>query len=156
MLASETLQFGWWVYGQTLYYSDQAQECSDKKSSLIDFMSIFLLMQTCKVFIFGFAICILVGILVFKKRQQINQRQQSRGIVQQLSAIKYHSLLQDASSPDMECSICFMEYQSDDLVTRLKCDSKHIFHKECLSQWIVQGKNSCPICRAPVDPSVRR
>ena len=65
--------------------------------------------------------------------------------------MKYHALISD--EPDLECSICFTEYAPDDLVTHLKCNDKHIFHKDCLSQWIIQGKNSCLICRAAIDES---
>ena len=42
-----------------------------------------------------------------------------------------------------------MDFEADDEITELKC--KHYFHHECLAQWIKQGKNSCPECRADID-----
>ena len=45
-----------------------------------------------------------------------------------------------------ECSICFDEFKDNELLKQLKCS--HIFHKECLSQWLLNEKN-CPICNKP-------
>ena len=33
-----------------------------------------------------------------------------------------------------ECAICMVEYEKTDTVTALKCDPKHYFHTECISQ----------------------
>jgi hypothetical protein len=48
-----------------------------------------------------------------------------------------------------ECSICFLEFDSDSSVTPLPCDIKHYFHTECIETWI-KTKPSCPLCRHPV------
>jgi hypothetical protein len=33
-------------------------------------------------------------------------------------------------------------------IVELDCSNKHIFHKECLKQWISNPKNdNCPLCR---------
>lgn len=69
-MISETIQLAWWIYGQTLYYSDEAYECTEKESILMDCMSIYLLMQTCKVVLFSFALSVIIIILCCKKRQQ--------------------------------------------------------------------------------------
>lgn len=44
---------------------------------------------------------------------------------------------------NFECSICFDEFKENELLKQLNC--KHIFHKECLSQWLLNESN-CPIC----------
>jgi len=61
-------QMGWWIYGQIEYYSDEALECSEKKSFLMDLISIFLLYQTLKVIMFLMALVILAIICIVKKR----------------------------------------------------------------------------------------
>ena len=46
--------------------------------------------------------------------------------------------------PD-KCSICLNRYKKSSNVTFLKC--KHIFHKKCLSKWLLKCSNSCPMCK---------
>ncbi|CAD5334665.1 unnamed protein product [Arabidopsis thaliana] len=48
---------------------------------------------------------------------------------------------------DSQCSICLMEYAKGDKITTLPC--KHIYHKDCISQWLKQNKVCC-ICKAEV------
>ncbi len=42
------------------------------------------------------------------------------------------------------CSVCLIEFEMEDLVRKTICD--HLFHKECLEQWLKKHEN-CPICR---------
>ena len=44
---------------------------------------------------------------------------------------------------NFECSICFDIFKENELLKQLNC--KHIFHKECLSQWLL-NENKCPAC----------
>ena len=44
---------------------------------------------------------------------------------------------------NFECSICFDIFKENELLKQLNC--KHIFHKECLSQWLL-NENKCPSC----------
>ncbi|XP_048493318.1 RING-H2 finger protein ATL47-like [Beta vulgaris subsp. vulgaris] len=47
---------------------------------------------------------------------------------------------------DCHCSICLEEFdKSEQEVANLGCS--HIFHGSCLVSWILEGKNSCPLCR---------
>lgn len=43
-----------------------------------------------------------------------------------------------------ECSICFLDFNVNDKVSRLQCG--HFFHTECVNEWL-QKKCTCPICR---------
>ncbi|KAJ5143771.1 uncharacterized protein N7515_002558 [Penicillium bovifimosum] len=44
------------------------------------------------------------------------------------------------------CLICLSDYEVADEVRQLgKC--KHVFHQECIDQWLTTGRNSCPLCR---------
>lgn len=42
-----------------------------------------------------------------------------------------------------QCMICMDEFKDQEKVKQIKCG--HIFHKECLVQWIL-NQNNCPIC----------
>ena len=44
---------------------------------------------------------------------------------------------------NVECSICFDLFKENELLKQLNCN--HIFHKECLSQWLL-NENKCPVC----------
>lgn len=44
------------------------------------------------------------------------------------------------------CLICLSDYEVAEEVRKLaKC--KHMFHKDCIDQWLTTGRNSCPLCR---------
>lgn len=56
------------------------------------------------------------------------------------------ALLLDAGIPS-ECSICLELYKVGDTIcvsNSIDCD--HVFHKECVSEWLSQH-NHCPLCR---------
>ena len=49
---------------------------------------------------------------------------------------------------NLQCNICMEEYKINDHVIKLKC--KHLFHKECIKDWLCKEKISCPVCRMDV------
>lgn len=51
---------------------------------------------------------------------------------------------------DQECSICFGDYESGELVRELNC--KHHFHKQCVDPWLLHHQNRCPLCLELVGP----
>jgi len=44
------------------------------------------------------------------------------------------------------CSICFEPFE--ERVTQAPCG--HVFHKDCIQEWLLNTKKDCPICRAKV------
>ncbi|KAJ5542369.1 hypothetical protein N7535_004789 [Penicillium sp. DV-2018c] len=44
------------------------------------------------------------------------------------------------------CLICLSDYEVADEVRQLGT-CKHVFHQECIDQWLTTGRNSCPLCR---------
>ncbi|RMZ76676.1 hypothetical protein DV738_g4807, partial [Chaetothyriales sp. CBS 135597] len=45
------------------------------------------------------------------------------------------------------CLICLCDYAAAEEVRQLgKC--RHVFHRECIDEWLTTGRNSCPMCRA--------
>lgn len=47
-----------------------------------------------------------------------------------------------------ECSICFLDFNVNDTVSRLPCG--HFYHRECISEWL-KKKCTCPICRWEIE-----
>lgn len=48
-----------------------------------------------------------------------------------------------------QCSICLSDFLEKESVIKLKCNLTHIFHEECIVDWI-QLNFSCPLCREPI------
>ena len=47
-----------------------------------------------------------------------------------------------------ECTICTDSFQENDNVLFTEC--KHVFHKECIKQWLCHESVKCPICREEI------
>ncbi|KAE8151296.1 hypothetical protein BDV25DRAFT_96659 [Aspergillus avenaceus] len=44
------------------------------------------------------------------------------------------------------CLICLSDYEvAEELRQLTKC--QHMFHRDCIDQWLTTGRNSCPLCR---------
>jgi len=46
---------------------------------------------------------------------------------------------------ESECNICMDEYKLEDVVVKLGC--KHVFHKDCICNWLCNERVTCPVCR---------
>ncbi|KAK8244422.1 hypothetical protein HDK90DRAFT_156601 [Phyllosticta capitalensis] len=47
---------------------------------------------------------------------------------------------------DQRCLVCLSEYEVGEEARKLvQCG--HLFHRECIDQWLTTGRNSCPLCR---------
>lgn len=57
-------------------------------------------------------------------------------------------------APELQsCSICLETFRHGMLLTGLSCG--HVFHVDCLAQWVQRAAASCPNCRCPVQPFAR-
>jgi hypothetical protein len=62
------------------------------------------------------------------------------------------SLNPDDHLPEGCCTVCMCEFEGYQIVTVLPCSDKHIFHTECIKEWLLT-KNACPLCMKEVDLS---
>ncbi|KAI9671109.1 MAG: hypothetical protein M1831_005195 [Alyxoria varia] len=44
------------------------------------------------------------------------------------------------------CLVCLSGYQPSEVARRLNTCG-HIFHRDCIDQWLTTGRNACPLCR---------
>lgn len=61
---------------------------------------------------------------------------------------------------EANCSICILDYEEGDTIVQSGADEEeeyciHVFHKECMLQWLSHGRKRCPICRRWFVPAVR-
>jgi hypothetical protein len=47
-----------------------------------------------------------------------------------------------------ECNICMEEYKLNDHIVKLACN--HIFHKDCIKNWLCNERVTCPVCRKDI------
>ncbi|KAH0608546.1 uncharacterized protein H6S33_001680 [Morchella sextelata] len=45
------------------------------------------------------------------------------------------------------CLICLGDYEKSE-ECRLLSKCQHVFHRECIDEWLTTGRNSCPLCRS--------
>lgn len=77
-----------------IYYSDFAAKCTEDSSSLMWLMSVFLLLGTLKLVLFGIVLVLLVGILVWKCLKDHNKRTLSKEVIRSLTSFRYHALIE--------------------------------------------------------------
>lgn len=46
------------------------------------------------------------------------------------------------------CAICLEQFTSNSQVKKLPC--RHIFHPECVDQWLIRSVGECPVCKRNV------
>ena len=63
------------------------------------------------------------------------------------TATLYLKLPESRRCVDGTCTFCLDEYEVGDQVVWSNLECQHVFHKECLMQWLSKGKKRCPICR---------
>ena len=63
------------------------------------------------------------------------------------NATLYVKLSRSNRCVDATCTFCLDEYEVGDHVVWSNLECQHVFHKECLMQWLSKGKKRCPICR---------
>ena len=46
------------------------------------------------------------------------------------------------------CTICYTDFREEPekVIAELNCSNKHIFHADCLKQWVANNK-TCPLCK---------
>lgn len=49
--------------------------------------------------------------------------------------------------PFERCQICLSEYESHEIVRKLS-SCNHFYHRDCVDNWLLNGKNNCPLCRS--------
>lgn len=68
------------------------------------------------------------------------------------------------ASEARDCPICFEQFEATDKVVQLKCNNCHIFHFECMEQYLMSLERSeafagddlhkgrpCPLCRREIE-----
>lgn len=55
------------------------------------------------------------------------------------------SEITDTKIDEKKCSICMTNFDDDEIISIIKCN--HIFHEECIKEWLKEYSYKCPVCR---------
>ena len=64
--------------------------------------------------------------------------------LESIRTIKF-SEINDPKIDEKKCSICMTKFADDDDISILKCN--HIFHEDCIKEWLKEYNYRCPVCR---------
>lgn len=64
--------------------------------------------------------------------------------LESIRTIKF-SEINDPKIDEKKCTICMTKFEDDDQISILKCN--HIFHEECIKEWLKDYSYKCPVCR---------
>lgn len=50
-----------------------------------------------------------------------------------------------AQLADRTCSVCLEDYAVGDVLKEVPCPSRHLFHEDCVTQWLTKAGRTCPL-----------
>lgn len=128
----------WYVVGSMLFFT------SDIEYDIVDLVGIFYLIHFyVNVGMLG---CVVSGIC-YGPRNTVSYRvieedsMEMNRISTQDNAVMYEE------GKNEECLICAEGLKNREMVIRLDCSSMHVFHENCLRDWI-KINPICPVCRS--------
>ena len=100
-------------------------------------------------FFITFCPCITYVVLFEKSQEQIRNDK----INKKLNETTYNDYCEKNNLKLDCCVICTGEFNSNDKVIQLPCNTKHCYHSDCIRTW-VSKKTSCPLCRINLISSI--
>jgi len=144
----------WFIYGNLIYYRNK-DDCQNPNfpgnaPELTSSMWIMILVgysTMCKCCTISALLAYLIPLLISIQRRQNNSG--IRGLLKKLKKGKIKMSELSSEDSTKQCSICFEDYAENDEVVTLPCDSRHIFHDQCITEWL-RMKDTCPLCKTAV------
>ena len=142
-------------FGSKIMFSEETKACRDNGT---DILMMWILGFCC--LLYGWVYCLLLAcglttlplILIFWcvyrmqmneiAREDTNQERNSNRIVQSLRKEAFNQQTHRADT----CTICLEKFKDQEIISELPCDSRHIFHFDCLAMWL-RNKQICPLCK---------
>ena len=103
-----------------------------------------------------FSVCIFTILYSERKRKVERQREANRVLIS-FDRSRKQTWKQNQESENkseaIECAICLAEYEDESQVIQLTCHKNHIYHRDCLRQFLqnaregnISGNPKCPLC----------
>ena len=72
---------------------------------------------------------------------RLDETVEKRNVMSQSEAA---ALVESTLEGSVECSVCLCDLTSGETCVMLRCG--HHFHPGCIKDWLVKGKDTCPMC----------
>ena len=124
---------------------------------------IYLMCYACNTFflIVFFYVVTYIAIVTYQLRgvifeQSQDNHNQSLRIQRQASNMRRLEAIRSHRRPminplfirsDLTCTVCMSEFTEMEDIVVLECHESHIYHYDCIENWIARGHRECPICR---------
>ena len=69
-----------------------------------------------------------------------------------LSEEQASALIEQTMETEAECCVCMCDLEGGESAVMLACG--HYFHAPCIKDWLVKGKDTCPMCNAKAEQHV--
>eukprot|EP00928_Gymnodinium_smaydae_P053080 TRINITY_DN37158_c0_g1_i1.p2 TRINITY_DN37158_c0_g1~~TRINITY_DN37158_c0_g1_i1.p2 ORF type:complete len:261 (+),score=57.01 TRINITY_DN37158_c0_g1_i1:129-911(+) len=79
-----------------------------------------------------------------------NRNTASEASIDQLPRRRAVELLKETAGAESRCGVCLVDFEPECEVVQLPC--AHGFHTACITRWLAQCKNTCPLCGAAAVP----
>ena len=145
--------YGIWTIHHLFSYMYIEQSCKDLKSlSMVNYeLAIILGCFSAVNTLFVGTVCIIlmpyICYLMYDTRQR--NTAQSRRIKKVLKCLVIKEFDPQIFNLHHECAICLSNFETNQKVIPLPCNKLHVFHEECIQQWI-SHQDICPLCKNPV------
>jgi len=152
------LMGGWTLYHMIGIYGQIPSDCRSMASfSLLNY-EIAILVGTYSATQFILAVllisCCIAPLALYircrQRKERLQRQKRQKKLLESLISEPYdNEKFKDCS---VECSICldeFSQFHENHLkrnVTPLPCNSRHIYHSDCIKAWLKQ-KDECPLCK---------
>ena len=132
-------------------FADENNNCKDVEAThgwwiffiiILSFYTAVFILLVLLLAILGCCLCCLAG------RDDPNSMGQTqiKAVISGLTKVPF-----DSSKHEEDCAICLEGFNDESELTVLRCNAKHYFHNHCIEAWVKEGKNTCPVCRTPIE-----
>lgn len=144
--------------GVFLYVS--AETCEDTNPQLYRFIWLFFICQFLKWLYMFFTMFLLVGLVFWMAHRGLLEDGGASAagpeFIHKLDTVPFSPDDPDFHEEDTqqikECCICQQKFDSESAIKRTPC--KHLFHEECLGDWLGKFARTCPLCRTDLQAAV--
>jgi hypothetical protein len=140
------------LVGVWMYFSSQT--CSKTNPDMYQFVQWYFIFLAAEWVLSSFVLFGFVTLAFWMASHGLTEQDPARaarkGLIDEIETVPYSSELFANQAP--ECPICQEAFGTDKPIKRTAC--KHLFHEECLGNWLGRFAKTCPLCRQNLEEAM--